>query len=142
MTNNYNIEQHFPNWVYTAVNASTIVAGDPASKISPTSPRTDVENEITFKEFTILLKVDYMVRFYLDDNNFEPAVLLLEAENTIQASCALLPLLLETRDGQRLYARIEAIRPSADLDPGSMKVFSQTLTPWGALRIRTFIRRK
>jgi len=112
-TNNY------PKWVSSAVYASAVVAADPISKSYPISPRGDLEREIAYKEFTILLKVDYMVRFYLDSNDFVPAVLLLEEENTIQASCTLLPLLLETRDGQRLYEHIQRIRDEADADPSS-----------------------
>jgi len=109
----------YPNWVYDQVYSSGFIADDPNNKISPVSARGEIEREILGKENLKMRQVDYLVRYYLIDENYEDAVLLLEEQNTIQASCALLPLLLETKDGQRLYALLQRIRDDADEDPGS-----------------------
>ncbi|MBN4071301.1 T9SS type A sorting domain-containing protein [Crocinitomix catalasitica] len=53
----------------------------------------------------------------MTDNNFDAAVLLLEEQNTVQASCALLPLLLETRSGTDLFDRLQIIRDQAAMLP-------------------------
>ncbi|MBN4072435.1 T9SS type A sorting domain-containing protein [Crocinitomix catalasitica] len=111
------IANSYPSNVYTKVYGSGIVAGFPNDKVSPESVVGQILDEITYNEGKIISIVDRLVRFYLRINDYESAVLLLEAENTIQASCALLPILLETRDGVRLYNHILDIRAAAHGDP-------------------------
>ena len=109
----------YPNWVYNQVYNSNVVAGDPDDKVIPDSPIDELEREITYKTKAISRDVTWVVSFYLDDDNFLPAVQILEDVNTVEGSCLLLPLLLETKDGQRLYQHILKIREDADLDPAS-----------------------
>jgi len=117
LTNNVNNEfvaNGYPNWVYTQVYSSPIIADDPATKILAVSPRVELENEIEFKQGLKTRMVDNLVRWYLDENNFIDAATLLEERHSTQGSCAILPLLLETRDGTLFYEQLEILHDMAE----------------------------
>ncbi len=111
MANNY------PSWLQNQVNMSTFVADDPITKVPPTSAREEIEDQILHLTQRKNGQVNYLVSYYLQANDFESAVLLLEAQNTVQASCALLPLLLQTRKGTQLYDQIQILRDQASMLP-------------------------
>ncbi|MBN4071119.1 T9SS type A sorting domain-containing protein, partial [Crocinitomix catalasitica] len=110
------VANNYPASVNDKVNGSGVEAGNPNDKNAPTSVVEEILNEISYNNSKILSIVDRLVRFYLSENDFVSAVLLLEEENTVQASCALVPILLETRDGTRFYDHIQRIRDEAGAD--------------------------
>lgn len=97
-------------WVIDKINSSSYIAPDPSTRFrTERSPLESLNAKLDYYKKERFSIVNKSVRKYLDDNEVDAAITLLENQNSVNASCALVPILLAEKQ-TKLNTHLQLIK--------------------------------